>query len=98
MPDLALTTDIIVGFPGETEEDLAHTLDVVQQVRYSSAFTFQYSKRSGTPAAAMEDQVPAEVVQERFDRLLDTVQTIAREECARCLLYRMMWETGTAPR
>lgn len=83
MPDLALTTDIIVGFPGETEEDLAHTLDVVQQVRYSSAFTFQYSKRSGTPAAAMEDQVPAEVVQERFDRLLDTVQTIAREECAR---------------
>lgn len=82
MPDLALTTDIIVGFPGETEEDFQDTLDIVRQVRYSSAFTFQYSKRSGTPAAVMEDQVPEEVMQDRFDRLLDTVQTIAKEECA----------------
>ncbi len=83
MPDIALTTDIIVGFPGETEEDFQHTLDVVRQVRYSSAFTFQYSKRTGTPAAVMEEQVPADVVQERFNRLLETVQDIAREECAR---------------
>lgn len=83
IPDIALTTDIIVGFPGETEEDFLHTLDVVRQVRYSSAFTFQYSKRSGTPAAAMKDQVPADVVQDRFDRLLETVQAIARQECAR---------------
>lgn len=83
VPDIALTTDIIVGFPGETEEDFLHTLDVVRQVRYSSAFTFQYSKRSGTPAAAMADQVPADVVQDRFDRLLETVQEIARQECAR---------------
>ncbi len=83
IPDIALTTDIIVGFPGETEEDFQHTLDVVRQVRYSSAFTFQYSKRSGTPAAAMADQVPADVVQDRFDRLLETVQAIARQECAR---------------
>ncbi len=82
MPDLALTTDIIVGFPGETEEDFQDTLDIVRQVRYSSAFTFQYSKRSGTPAAVMEDQVPEEVMQDRFDRLLETVQAIAKEECA----------------
>ena len=82
MPDLALTTDIIVGFPGETEEDFQDTLDIVRKVRYSSAFTFQYSKRSGTPAAVMEDQVPEEVMQDRFDRLLDTVQAIAKEECA----------------
>lgn len=82
MPDLALTTDIIVGFPGETEEDFQDTLDIVRQVRYSSAFTFQYSKRTGTPAAVMEDQVPQEVMQERFDRLLETVQEIAKKECA----------------
>lgn len=83
IPDIALTTDIIVGFPGETDEDFLHTLDVVEEVRYSSAFTFQYSKRSGTPAAVMEDQIPEEVVQERFGRLLDTVQEIAKKECAR---------------
>ena len=80
-PDIALTTDIIVGFPGETEEDFAETLDVVEQVRYDSAFTFIYSKRTGTPAAAMEDQVPEEIVKERFDRLLERVQEIAAE-CA----------------
>lgn len=74
MPDIALTTDIIVGFPGETEEDFQETLDVVEKVGYSSAFTFIYSKRTGTPAAAMEDQVPEDVVKERFDRLLLLVQ------------------------
>ncbi len=82
IPDIALTTDIIVGFPGETEEDFQDTLDLVEKVRYSSAFTFQYSKRTGTPAAAMEDQVPPEVTQERFDRLLERVQKIGTKECA----------------
>ena len=65
MPDLSLTTDVIVGFPGETEEDFQQTLDVVRRVRYDSAFTFIYSKRSGTAAARMEDQVPDEVVHDR---------------------------------
>ena len=77
VPDVSLTTDIIVGFPGETEEDFLETMDVVRKVRYDSAFTFQYSRRTGTPAAAMEDQVPEEVVKERFDRLLERVQQIA---------------------
>jgi len=62
IPDISLTTDIIVGFPGETEEDFEETMDVVQRVRYDSAFTFIYSKRTGTPAASMEDQVPEDVV------------------------------------
>ncbi|MCD7745899.1 MAG: tRNA (N6-isopentenyl adenosine(37)-C2)-methylthiotransferase MiaB [Lachnospiraceae bacterium] len=79
IPDLSLTTDIIVGFPGETEEDFQETLDVVRQVRYDSAFTFIYSKRTGTPAAAMEDQVPDDVVKDRFNRLLALVQTISQE-------------------
>ena len=70
MPDAAITTDLIVGFPGETEEDFAETLRVVEASRFSSAFTFQYSVRPGTPAATMEDQVPKAVVQERFDRLI----------------------------
>jgi tRNA-2-methylthio-N6-dimethylallyladenosine synthase len=70
MPDAAITTDIIVGFPGETEEDFQGTLDVVRQARFASAFTFQYSKRPGTPAATMDGQLPKEVVQERFDRLV----------------------------
>lgn len=77
VPDIALTTDIIVGFPGETEEDFSETMDVVRQVGYESAFTFIYSKRTGTPAAAKQDQVPEEVVKDRFDRLLKEVQ-----ECA----------------
>ena len=81
IPDISLTTDIIVGFPGETEEDFEETLDVVRKVRYDSAFTFIYSKRTGTPAAAMENQVPEEVSKERFGRLLDLVQEIAAEEC-----------------
>lgn len=79
IPDLSLTTDIIVGFPGETEEDFEETLDVVRKVRYDSAFTFIYSKRTGTPAAAMEDQVPEDVVKERFGRLLSLVQDISQE-------------------
>ena len=82
VPDISLTTDIIVGFPGETEEDFQETLDVVRKVRYDSAFTFIYSKRTGTPAAAMEEQIPEDVVKDRFDRLLQEVQTIAREACA----------------
>ena len=82
MPDIALTTDIIVGFPGETEEDFEETMDVVRKVRYDSAFTFIYSKRTGTPAAKMEDQVPEDVVKVRFDRLLKEVQEIAAEKSA----------------
>lgn len=82
IPDISLTTDIIVGFPGETEEDFSETLDLVRKVRYDSAFTFIYSKRTGTLAAAMEDQVPPDVVKERFDRLLQEVQHIAGEVCA----------------
>lgn len=80
MPDLSLTTDIIVGFPGETEEDFQETLDVVRQVRYDSAFTFIYSKRTGTPAAAMADQVPEDIVKDRFNRLLALVQDISKEQ------------------
>ena len=79
LPEIALTTDIIVGFPGETEEDFEETLDVVSKVRYDSAYTFIYSKRSGTPAASMEDQVPEDVVMERFAKLLKVVQTISAE-------------------
>ena len=79
IPDLSLTTDIIVGFPGETEEDFEDTMDVVRKVQYDSAFTFIYSKRTGTPAAAMDDQIPEEVVKDRFDRLLKEVQDIAAE-------------------
>ncbi len=82
VPDISLTTDIIVGFPGETEEDFLETLDVVRKVRYDSAFTFIYSKRTGTPAAIMENQVPEDVIKDRFDRLLHEVQTIAGEVCA----------------
>jgi tRNA-2-methylthio-N6-dimethylallyladenosine synthase len=70
MPDAAITTDIIVGFPGETEEDFQGTLEVVREAEFASAFTFQYSKRPGTPAASLEQQVPKEVVQDRYDRLV----------------------------
>ena len=79
LPEIALTTDIIVGFPGETEEDFEETLDVVSKVRYDSAYTFIYSKRRGPPAASMEDQVPEDVVKERFAKLLKVVQTISAE-------------------
>ncbi|ADU48676.1 tRNA (N6-isopentenyl adenosine(37)-C2)-methylthiotransferase MiaB [Intrasporangium calvum] len=80
IPDAAITTDIIVGFPGETEEDFQGTLDVVRQARFSSAFTFQYSIRPGTPAATMSDQVPKAVVQERFDRLLALQEEVSWAE------------------
>ena len=79
IPDISLTTDIMLGFPGETEEDFEETLDVVRKVRYDSAYTFIYSKRTGTPAAQMENQVPEDVVKERFNRLLKEVQTISAE-------------------
>lgn len=79
IPDIALTTDIIVGFPGETDEDVDDTIDVIKKVQYENAFTFIYSKRTGTPAAAMENQVPEEVVKRNFDRVLSTVQEMARE-------------------
>jgi tRNA-2-methylthio-N6-dimethylallyladenosine synthase len=80
MPHAAITTDLIVGFPGETEEDFAATLDVVRQARFANAFTFQYSKRPGTPAAELDDQVPKAVVQERYDRLIALQDQIALEE------------------
>ena len=83
IPDISLTTDIIVGFPGETEEDFLETLDVVRRVRYDSAFTFIYSKRTGTPAAVMENQIPDEIIKDRFGRLLTEVQEIGREQTAR---------------
>jgi tRNA-2-methylthio-N6-dimethylallyladenosine synthase len=83
MPDISLTTDIIVGFPGETEEDFLETMDVVQKVKYDSAFTFIYSKRSGTPAAEMDEQIPEDVVKDRFNRLLEVVQKCANEQTVR---------------
>lgn len=79
IPDISLTTDIMVGFPGETEEDFMETMDVVRKVRYDAAYTFIYSKRTGTPAAVMEEQVPEDVVKERFQRLLAEIQTISAE-------------------
>ncbi|WP_216389665.1 tRNA (N6-isopentenyl adenosine(37)-C2)-methylthiotransferase MiaB [Arcanobacterium phocae] len=80
IPHAAITTDIIVGFPGETEEDFQQTLDIVEQSRFSSAFTFLYSPRPGTPAADMDNQVPAEVASERYQRLLALQQRITLEE------------------
>ena len=80
MPDAAITTDIIVGFPGETEEDFQATMEVVRQARFANAFTFQYSQRPGTPAATMDNQVPAEIVQDRYDRLVALGNDVAWEE------------------
>ncbi len=85
IPDISLTTDIIVGFPGETEEDFLETMDVVERVRFDSAFTFIYSKRTGTPAAEMDGQVPEDVVKDRFERLLTRVQRISSEVSGRDL-------------
>ena len=82
-PDFSLTTDLIVGFPDETEEDFQDTLDVVEKCDFDSAFTFIYSKRSGTPAAKMENQVPEDVVKDRFDRLLALVQEKGRKASSR---------------
>jgi tRNA-2-methylthio-N6-dimethylallyladenosine synthase len=80
MPEAAITTDIIIGFPGETEEDFQATLDVVRAARFSAAFTFQYSKRPGTPAAELADQVDPAVVTDRYDRLVELVNQVAWEE------------------
>jgi tRNA-2-methylthio-N6-dimethylallyladenosine synthase len=80
IPDAAITTDVIVGFPGETEADFAQTLDVVRAARFAGAFTFQYSPRPGTPAAEMPDQVPKSVVQERYERLVAVQDDIAWAE------------------
>jgi tRNA-2-methylthio-N6-dimethylallyladenosine synthase len=82
IPDLALGTDVIVGFPGESEADFAQTLEVVEAVRYESAYTFIYSPRAGTEAAAMPEQVPDEVKHERLERLVGLVQRIASERNA----------------
>ncbi len=89
MPEAAITTDIIVGFPGETEDDFAETLHVVREARFSGAFTFQYSKRPGTPAAVLDDQVPPEVVKDRYERLVALVNEIAWEENKRLVGRRV---------
>ena len=81
-PEIAISTDIIVGFPGETEEDFLATIDLVKKVRYDSAFTFIYSVRKGTPAEKMQDQVPEDVTHDRFDRLLDVIHDIQEEKSA----------------
>jgi tRNA-2-methylthio-N6-dimethylallyladenosine synthase len=89
IPGIGVSTDIIVGFPGETEDDFAATLEVARRARFDSAYTFQYSPRPGTRAASMPDQVPKEVVQERFDRLIALQERIS-EEKARDQLGREM--------
>ncbi len=80
MPDAAITTDIIIGFPGETDEDFEQTLDVVRRARFANCYTFQYSKRPGTPAADMADQIPPAVVRERYDRLTAVSEEVAWAE------------------
>lgn len=80
VPDITISTDIIVGFPGETEEDFLETLDLAEQVRYDSAFTFLYSIRKGTPAEKFEDQIPEDIKHERFNRLVDTINRISAEK------------------
>ncbi|CCI83163.1 tRNA (N6-isopentenyl adenosine(37)-C2)-methylthiotransferase MiaB [Corynebacterium otitidis] len=89
LPDAAITTDIIVGFPGETDEDFEQTLEVVRRARFTSAFTFQYSPRPGTPAGEREDQVPKEVVQERYERLHALQEQISAEENAKIVGRRV---------
>ncbi|TMJ94514.1 MAG: MiaB/RimO family radical SAM methylthiotransferase, partial [Actinobacteria bacterium] len=79
IPDLALTTDLIVGFPGETEEDFGQTIDAVEEIRYDGAFTFVFSPRRGTEAAELPDQVAEDVKRERIERLIDVVQRVAHE-------------------
>jgi tRNA-2-methylthio-N6-dimethylallyladenosine synthase len=79
MPSVAVSTDIIVGFPGETEDDFALTLEAVERARFDSAFTFQYSTRAGTPAASMDDRIPAPVVADRYRRLVETQERISLE-------------------
>lgn len=79
IPDISISTDIIVGFPGETKEDVDDTIDVIRKAEFENAFTFIYSKRTGTPAAAMDNQVSEEFIKEQFDRVLQTVQEISKE-------------------
>ncbi len=81
-PDIAISTDIIVGFPGETEEEFEETLSLCEEVRYDSAFTFLYSIRKGTPAEKYENQIPEEVKHERFNRLVDVINRISAEKNA----------------
>ena len=83
LPDVSITTDIIVGFPGETEEDFLDTVDVVRKAKFDSAYTFIYSKRTGTPAAKMDNQVPEDVVKDRFNRLLEVVNEVSHEHIKR---------------
>ena len=83
VPDCAITTDIIVGFPGEADDDFEETMQVVEEVRYDGAFTFIYSPRRGTEAATLETQVPHEVKRDRMERLVDAVQRHARERAER---------------
>ena len=90
IPDLALTTDVIVGFPGETAEDVDDTIDVIRKAKYNNAFTFIYSKRTGTPAAAMENQVPADEVQKQFNRVLEAVQETATKQAG--TLTGQIWD------
>jgi tRNA-2-methylthio-N6-dimethylallyladenosine synthase len=89
MPDAAITTDIIVGFPGETDDDVEQTLDVVRRARFASAFTFQYSPRPGTPAATFPDQVPPEVVKQRYQALQAVAEEVAWEESKRLVGRRV---------
>jgi tRNA-2-methylthio-N6-dimethylallyladenosine synthase len=96
MPDAAITTDIIVGFPGETEDDFEQTLDAVRAARFASAFTFQYSRRPGTPAADMPGQVPKPVVQERYERLLAVQEEISEDEANKLLAREVEVLVNTA--
>jgi tRNA-2-methylthio-N6-dimethylallyladenosine synthase len=89
VPDCALTTDVIVGFPGETEDDFERTLEVVEEVGYDGAFTFVYSPRRGTEAARLPDQVPHEVKVARMERLVEVVQRRARERAQRFVGRRL---------
>ncbi|MBO5986711.1 MAG: MiaB/RimO family radical SAM methylthiotransferase, partial [Lachnospiraceae bacterium] len=97
IPDISITTDIIVGFPGETREDVKETIDVIRKAQYDNAFTFIYSKRTGTPAAKME-QVPEDQVHEEFDEVLKCVQDMARERIVRfegCVMEALVEEENT---
>lgn len=96
VPDIAITTDIIVGFPGETEEDFEETIEVVKKVEYDSAFTFLYSVREGTKAATMDDQIPDEIKHQRFDRLLDVLYPIVLEKNQQCInkVYTVLVESA----
>lgn len=89
MPDAAITTDIIVGFPGESDEDFAQTIDLAEQVRFSAAYTFQYSKRPGTPAATMPDQIPDDVMADRYNQLHKIQQEISKEENERLIAKKV---------